>query len=203
MNNFYIPLKNIFVDIERLTTEIDKFVKPNNFQDYGITTSEKMLDNYDFRKYTGVSSPDKNGIRRLKTGEYDWDIVYWPKILENSYMRELSDKFSDLIKINKPRCRMSRLFGSETWNEISYHYDEHTPYRIHIALKTNPNTIWRFRENEKITEIHQPADGIPVLIKTNSVEHSVFIPVGTERMHLWYQYHHEISNEVLEKIKNV
>ncbi len=119
MNNFFIPLKNFFVDIERLTTEIDKFVKPN------------------------------------------------------------------------------------TWNEISYHYDEHTPYRIHIALKTSPDTIWRFKENGKITEIHQPADGIPVLIKTNSLEHSVFIPIETERVHLWYQYHHEISNEVLEKIKNV
>lgn len=203
MNNFYIPLKQFSVDLDRLQNEIDSFVNPINYQDYGITTSEKMVDNYDFRVYTGVSSPDKNGIRRLRTGEFDWDISYWPKVLENSYIKELADTFSEFIQVYNPRCRMSKLFGSTDWNEIKYHYDEHTPYRIHIALKTTPKTIWRFKENGVVKEIHQPADGIPVLVKTNTIEHSVFIPVGTERVHLWYQYHHEISNEVLEKIKNV
>ena len=84
MNNFYIPLKQFSVDLDRLQNEIGSFVNPINYQDYGITTSKKMVDNYDFRVYTGVSSPDKNGIRRLRTGEFDWDIVHWPKVLENS-----------------------------------------------------------------------------------------------------------------------
>lgn len=203
MNDFYIPLKQFKVDLIRLQSEIDLFVHPVNYQDYGITTSEKMVDNYDFRVYTGVSAPDKNGIRKLKTGERDWDIVYWPKVLENSYIKELSDTFSELIQVYKPRCRMSKLYGFDSWNVIDYHHDEHTPYRIHIALKTTPGSVWRFRKNGEVTEIHQPADGVPVLIKTDTVEHSVFIPKGTHRTHLWYQYHQQVSNNILEKLKNV
>ena len=203
MNDFYIPLKQFRVDLDKLQKEIDYYVKPDKSKDYGITTTEKMVENYDFRFYSGVSSKDKNGIRRLETGEFDWDVVHWPKVLENSYIKELSDKFSELIQVNKPRCRMSHIFGYNKCNEIPYHHDEHTPYRIHIALKTNPKAIWRFRENGVVTEIHQPTDGVPVLIKTDTIEHSVSIPIGTWRTHLWYQYHHQISNDILKKLKNV
>lgn len=195
---FYIPLPQYKVDLQKLSNEVFSEIKPYKAGDYGITTSlQHVNEDYDFKRYSGISHFNAEGERLLGSGERDEDIVYWPKKLANSYMKELADIFSDAIGIKNPRVRMS------VNATISSHSDPHTPYRIHIALMTDPLILWHFREaNGNMHSIHQPADGIPVLIETGITEHGVSIPhdkVNRKRIHLWYQFHDILSDEVLSK----
>lgn len=193
---FYIPLENHRVDIERLRYEVDTVVRPTETGTYGLTTSKNYIDEVpqDWKRYSQASQLDSLGERRLESGERDEDIVYWPKELHGSYIQELGYKFSDLLQIKDPRARLSLQTNTVV------HNDPHTPYRIHIALETDPSILWLFfDENNRIHPIHQPANGVPVLIETGITRHSVKIPKSSQktRMHLWYQFHGLVKDSVL------
>lgn len=193
---FYIPLLNHRVNIDLLRKEVETIIKPIEHGSYGLTTSKDYTDEtpHNWRRYSQISRLDSLGERKLESGERDEDIVYWPKELQGSYIQELGYKFSDLLKIKDPRVRMSLQATT------GIHNDPHTPYRIHIALETDPSILWLFiDENNKAHQIHQPADGVPVLIETGITRHSVMIPRNAKknRIHLWYQFHGLVSDNIL------
>ena len=199
-SRFYIPL-NYKVDVERLLLEVNTIINPQH-SDYGITTSHHHVNDEvpDFKRYSGISTLDSNGVRKLKSGETDEEIVFWPKVLEDSYIKKLADDFSAMIGLKNPRVRMSKSILPR----IPMHTDPHTPYRIHIALETDKDCMfWGFRESSGVEHlIHQPADGIPVLIETGITSHSVIgMPEAkTHRTHLWYQFHDIISDDILKNL---
>lgn len=205
--NFYIPIINTPVDVDRLKAEVDKFIKIDYSKDiksrgFGITTSTEYVDDptFNFRKHLTVSEPDEYGVRRLPTGELDSDIVHWPSMLEGSYMKELSDLFSSILGLENPRVRLSVLNGPST---LGLHYDEHTPHRVHICLQTGPGANWVFLEDNGMMDvIHQEKSNIPVLIDTGTVKHGLNIPAGVQRIHMLYQFHKPVSDEILSKLKS-
>jgi len=194
---YYIPMTQLKVDVERLKQEVQSLIGPSAELGCGITTSKEYVNEVPFRfdRHIGISKLNKFGERILPTGERDEDIVFWPSILEKSYMKELGELFSNIIKIPNPRVRLSVLDKDQF---INFHSDPHTPYRIHIALETHSNAVWMFKnELGDIEQIHQPADGVPVIIETGRTEHAVKLLSPGRRMHLWYQFHGVISDEVL------
>ena len=202
-SRFYIPLQSIKVDIDRLKNEIYEHVDCENVftnKGYAITTTEQFIDEYPLRphRYNIRTFPDHTGEQFLPYGNRDEDVVYWPKIFENSYMKELSLIFSDIVKIKNPRVRMS------VQTHFPHHIDIHTPYRLHIALETYPDAVWNFRDKNNIEhEIHQPANGIPVLIDSGDTMHSVILKKtlpNLRRVHLWYQFHGIISDDILKNL---
>lgn len=194
---YYIPMTHVKVDVNRLKQEVQSLIGPLTELGYGITTSKKFVNEvpYRFDRHTGISKFNKFGERILPTGEKDEDVVFWPSILEQSYMKELGDLFSEMIQIPNPRVRLSMLDEDQF---IDFHNDPHTPYRIHIALETHSDAVWMFKnEAGAVEQIHQPADGTPVIIETGRIEHAVKLLSPGKRIHLWYQFHGMISEEIL------
>jgi hypothetical protein len=122
-------------------------------------------------------------------------------ILENSYLRELGDYFANLFKVNSYRVRCSYLNNVSEDAEFKLHNDPHTPYRLHICLKTDPSIKWLFVDKDTTQHyIHQPADGSPVLIETGTTQHQIVCPQNVTRMHLWFQYYKFIDLKLLNTI---
>jgi hypothetical protein len=198
-NRFYIPLYSIPVDLERLREEVAAIPTLNKPSCYGLTTSIKYIDEVpvNFNRYSSISTLNSQGERILPDGERDEEIVHWPVPLRNSYIKKLGDVFSELVQIKTPRVRMS------VDARVDYHNDPHTPYRIHIAINSNPEAVWKFRETNGTEHIiYQPADGNPVLIETGKTQHAVTRNLNDDtnkRVHLWYQFHDIISDEILSK----
>lgn len=185
------------IDLERLRNEVEMFLGPLK-GGYGVTTTKEYINENppDYRRFNTISAFDEFGERRYPGGERDEDITCWPSVLENSYMKELGDTFSDLLKIYNPRVRMS------VGNKIPFHTDPHTPYRIHIALEAYPDSVWVFRHKDGTEEtIFQPADGIPALVETGETAHSVkMLGEHRNRIHLFYQFHGVVSDEILSRL---
>jgi hypothetical protein len=211
MINFYTPIPNIKVDTERLLVEIFRFWKPQDMvsdQAHSFTTAEKYVDdlNYDFGKYAGTSEFISNDslLKKYPDGDIDQNLIYWPKILEKSYMKELGDYFASIFQVKHYRTRASYFNTVNHSNNLKItglHNDPHTPYRVHIALKTNPNIKWKFvDELGEIYSVHQQADGVPVLIETGKTKHQIEIPENSIRIHLWFQYYSDIDQTLLTNI---
>jgi len=205
--DFYIPMVNTEVDIKRLKQEVDEYIqidysKPIKARSFGITTTKEFVNDpfFNFRKHQTISEPDANGVRRLPGGELDSDVTLWPKMLEGSYMKELTKTFNDILQLENPRVRLSVTNGP---SKLALHYDEHTPYRVHICLQTGPGANWIFMEDSGMIDvIHQPCTPNPVLINAGTVMHGLDIPEGVQRIHIWYQYHKPVSREILNKLQN-
>jgi hypothetical protein len=209
--NVYTPLPNIKIDIERLHAEIFYFWKPDfNSPDIStsFTTAKKYIDDsdYDFARYRGTSVfvPNTNRLKVYPDGEFDQNLVHWPKILENTYMKELGDYFAQILNVTHYRCRASYYNSLDKDFVGELHNDPHTPYRIHIALKSDPNVKWILVDEHSNTyDIHQPADSTPVLIETGTTQHQVIVPKNSVRIHFWFQYYNDIDQSVLDKLFTV
>jgi hypothetical protein len=211
---FFIPLVDIKIDMATLTNEVYKYINPTA-DDYGITCRQEDVnnDNYNFKKYSGMRPPapvkDNPLHASYENGAVDTDIIYWPKILQGSYIQQLGNSLSDLIGLSNPRCRLS-LFNEHRIHDSSleFHYDKHTPVRIHIALETTSDCLWLYKEkfDSPTLSLHHPVMDNPVLVSTGSFRHNVYIPAGHKRMHLWYQYHSspdvDLIHSLIEKYKS-
>jgi hypothetical protein len=214
MCKIFSPLPNFKVDTDRLYSEMFHFWRPkiNSLAtSTSFTTAKKYVDDldYDFFKYIGPSQFISKSLllKKYPDGEIDQELIYWPKLLENSYMKELGEHFSNLFQIKNYRVRASyfNTWGAnEDFLATDLHADPHTPYRLHIALKTNPDVKWIFvDELGKTHYIHQLADGVPVLIETGNTKHQVKIPKNSIRIHLWFQYYENIDQTLLDNILTV
>ena len=211
MLDFYTPIPNIKIDINRLTEEIFHYWTPSNNHAVSFTTAKKYVDdlNYDFSHYEVISKffPNTRRIKVYEDGEFDQNIVHWPKILENSYMKELGDYFAKILNVTRYRARGS-YFDTKTHMTSGFktdlHRDPHTPYRIHIALKTSPEVNWFLVDKDNNSHyIHQPADGVPILLETCFTQHQVIVPPDSVRMHFWFQYYTEFDQATIDKLFTV
>ena len=206
MHNFYIPLTSFKIDLDRIRHELATYVRPEE-GGYAITTSKQLASDvdYDFSQFNGITYPDANGVRTFPSGETDTDLVFYPKVLEGSYIQSVEQMVSSYLGLSSPRIRISKFIGGVGAHKINYldfHTDPHTPYRVHIALTVMPNVYWKFKTNEQEYKIHQPADGVPVLIEVAETAHAVTIPFGSVRYHIWFQYHKPVSSEILNRLLN-
>ena len=213
-DQFFIPLVDFKVDIARLTNEVYKYINPVA-GDYGITCRQEDIDDdyYSFRKYSGMRPAslvkDNPFHASYENGASDTDIVYWPKILQGSYIQELGNNLSALIGLSNPRCRLSLFNQYRTYDSsLEFHYDRHTPVRIHIALETTSECLWLYKEkvDTHVFQLHHPVMDNPVLVSTGSIRHNIYIPAGHKRLHLWYQYHQapdvDLVHSFIEKYKS-
>jgi hypothetical protein len=209
MTKYYIPLPELNFNTEKLLEEFcywgkpfkRLFDRPFYTDTFSFTTTANFIHDkdYKFRKFKGISSW-KNNIRCYEDGTVDGDIVHWPDILQNSYMKEVGDTIANLLEIPSYRCRGSIFETHIEDHTISYHRDEHTPHRVHLALATTDNTAWLFRDSNNIIYTnYQRADGVPVLIDTKAIEHSFRVPANSTRIHLWYQFYEPVKQEFLDQ----
>lgn len=216
MYKFFIPLTNFTVDLDRLSNEIFAFWKieddktNKDLKSPSFTTSLKYVDDtsFNFSRYSGVSSAadpgnwPKNPLKVYSDGEYDHNLTHWPKILENSYMKELGDYYAKLLNVTRYRARASYISTLENPHTFKLHNDPHTPHRLHFAIKTDPTVQWKFVNDENEYFIHQPSDNFPTLIETGSTQHQIVTNHKTIRIHFWYQYYDPIDADVIRKICN-
>ena len=211
MIKFFMPLNDFKFDRMRLLSEFFYWAKPNwsatqNYiQSFGFTTSEKYVndDIADCSRFQGISTPDKQGIRRMPDGTLDASITKWPRVLQNSYMKEIGDTISNFLEIPEYRVRGSIYRTSNEKYIYPFHIDSHTPYRVHLALITKKDINWLFKDQFDEIEIHQPANGVPTLIDTAKIKHSLYLPPNSLRVHIWYQYYEPIKQEILEQIGGI
>jgi len=119
-----------------------------------------------------------NGIR-------DKDLIHWHPSLINSEIYNLKNRIADFLKIsNQLRCRLS--FSTKN-TKLGFHSDPHTPWRVHVNLKSGPNTYWKFRTLDPIEIIKwkQPTESV-WLIRTGNVQHAVEVGDGEIRQQLFY-----------------
>jgi len=214
MHHFFIPLQNCTVDLDRLSNEIFSFWKiDENDTDLeskspSFTTSLKYVDDpiLNLARYAGkaaAADPNTwhiNPLTIYPDGEYDNNLVYWPKILENSYMKELGDYFAKLFNVTRYRARASYVNTLTKPLTFKLHNDPHTPYRLHFAIKTDLNVQWRFVNNNTEHFIHQPVDNFPTLIETGTTQHQIVTNHKSIRMHFWFQYYDSIDKNLISKL---
>lgn len=191
ISHFYVPLTGIKIDIQRMIGELHACLPISSISgDRGLTVTQDIAGQlYSFGRFNGISKYDDQGVRRVRTGERDEDITYWPKQLENTYIKEIGERLACLLELPGPRCRMSRFVGGLTGN-LDMHCDPHTPVRVQIALITQPDIMWHLQAPDgSLVERHQPANGIPVLLRTGTLRHGVVVPKTAIRLHLWYQWY--------------
>ena len=198
---FYIPLVDLTVDVERLKKEVVSIVRPVQ-GDYGLTCLEEdqNSNNYNFKKYSGLRTANPNSRYLLADGKtMDNEVIHWPKPLQGTYIQELASVFANYLGLPPPRCRLSVADSRMYPTKIGYHNDNHTPYRVHIALETTPECIWKFRlaPGEKEYTLHQPISNNPVMIETADIQHDIYVPVGHKRTHIWYQFHSAPSEDFI------
>ena len=213
-HDFFIPLRNFTVDLDRLSNEIFSFWKIGEndtnleLKSPSFTTSLKYIDDpiLNFSRYAGAAAaadPNTwhiNPITVYPDGEYDNNLIHWPKILENSYMKELGDYFAKLFNVTRYRARASCVNTLTKPLTFKLHNDPHTPYRLHFAIKTDPNVQWKFVNNNIDYFIHQPADNFPTLIETGITQHQIVTNQKSLRIHFWYQYYDKIDKDIISKL---
>ena len=138
-----------------------------------------------FKKYTlGFPGPWRNDLESyFEDGTSDREMTEWHPTLVNSEMHQLSKRIGEFFNLGTSlRCRASILHGPK---ELYFHSDPHTPWRVHINLKTGPGTKWLFKDETGMLEWHQPSEGI-WLVRTGNIMHNVRVPAGEERWQLYY-----------------
>ncbi len=206
MQDFYIPLADLRFDVDKIRNELETIVRPG-YSGYALTVTKELaeLDFYNFDQYNSITVADEYNIRRFPDGKLDTDLVFYPRALENSYIRQVEQAISSYLGLQTPRVRMSKIIGSSSLQEaegLGLHTDPHTPFRVHLALETMPMNKWKFRQEGKEYNIHQPANGVPVLIEVANTEHSVIMAPRMTRMHIWFQYHTPVRKEILDSLLN-
>ena len=204
----FMKLSNFKFEQDRILAEIMHWTKsarqpkPVKAQSFSLTTVRECVNdaNYKFTRFQGITTRDATGVRRTPDGVLDSDIIHWPVILQDSYMKEVGDKIAAFLEMPSYRTRCSFISAGEQAYPYPFHNDEHTPFRVHLALLTTPETNWLFKNNSNEIAIHQPADGVPSLIDTGSVQHSFFVPANTIRIHFWYQYYQPVKQDILDKL---
>jgi hypothetical protein len=150
-----------------------------------MDTGEELTKSYP--KYTlGFPGEWRNNVEAFySTGSSDKDFIYWHPDLIDGEIYRLNNKIAEHFDIdNNLRCRASFCRGS---NKVNFHSDPHTPWRVHVNLKSNNGATWRFRslESDETIEWIQPLDSL-WLIRTGNVQHSIEVDQDDIRWQLFY-----------------
>jgi hypothetical protein len=150
-----------------------------------LATGEMLSKNYS--KFTlGFPGAWRNNLEaQYDNGTGDRSFVHWHPGLIDSEMYNLKNRIADHLQIDRQlRCRTSFIQGP---NKINFHADPHTPWRVHVNLKSGPKTRWFFRTIDPTETIQwvQPADSV-WLVRTGNVQHSVEVAKDETRWQLFY-----------------
>lgn len=149
-------------------------------------TGETLTKNY--QKYTlGYAGPWRREVNAYYKGSNkgDKDLIAWHPSLLKSEMFRLKNAIAEFLDIDSNlRCRTSFIGGRHI---MSYHSDPHTPWRVHVTLKSGPNTKWLFKdvEGNQTLEWHQPVGSV-WLIRTGNIQHGIDVGVDEIRWQLFY-----------------
>jgi hypothetical protein len=159
-----------------------------NFGAMGVSkdrlTGERVTK--DWERYTlGFPGKYREIDSYYQNGTLDRDLIHWHPDMIDSEMFHFKNRNAKFFNIdNNIRCRLSVLNGF--WN-IPKHSDPHTPWRVHVNLKSGPNSYWKFHNietNESIT--WQQPTGSVWLVRTGNIQHEVVVPAGESRWQLFY-----------------
>jgi len=147
------------------------------------------LHDYTFREKVDAYFLNADGSTICKES----DLVHFhPSVAEDSELKNVSKAISDYFSIpNRFRVRMSHLQGIGG-KIFKPHCDQHTPWRIHICLKGDEDSLWWFRNHvtEEMTTFNQPEEGC-YLVRTNTVQH--WVSTKRLRRHIyWHLYHNDL-----------
>jgi hypothetical protein len=150
-----------------------------------VNTGEMLSKNYS-RFTLGFPGAWRDNLE----ARYDNDVsdrifTHWHPDLIGSEMFNLKNRIAYYLKVSDQlRCRVSFIHGSKT---INFHSDPHTPWRVHINLKSGPATRWFFRTLDPVETIEwaQPAGSV-WLVRTGNVQHSVEVAENETRWQLFY-----------------
>ncbi len=199
---FFIPLVDLTVDVNRIRNEVFTYINPTG-KDYGLTCTLEDVANesFDFKKHSGIR-PTSDNKYLLRDGYIETDVIHWPKILQGTYIEELGKTFAKYLELSPPRCRLSYFNNKPHDFDIDFHYDNHTPYRVHVVLESSPGCIWKYRwsPDHPSHSLHHPVMEQPVLINTGSMQHAVHVPKNHRRLHLWYQFHSKPKEELVDSL---
>ncbi len=171
-------------------------VMPNFIDENG----EKVTKHYD--QYTlGFPGEWKDNVTAyFADGTCDKDLIHWRSDMIDSEIYRLTKRIEKFFNLDyNIRCRSSFFYGPRILNK---HSDPHTPWRVHVTLKSGPETRWEFIDidtKETITW-KQPPDSV-WLIRTGNVQHRVIVPENESRVQLFYhlwnknigQQYHQIT----------
>lgn len=118
-------------------------------------------------------------------GTADRSLVKWHPDLVNSEILALNDRVAKFLKISSVmRCRLSLIQGPYS---LPKHADPHTPWRVHVNLKSGPGTHWTFYDvaNNQRLDWCQPTGSV-WLMRTGDIQHSVTVGPGDVRWQLFY-----------------
>lgn len=172
------------------TTPTDTWFKENGGPNAFLKDNDtgEILDKL-YRQWTlGYPGPRRKNVHGyLDNGVNDRDLTVWPDILLNSELYRVGQEIKKYLNISAVRCRVSFIKGEKY---IKPHTDPHTDWRVHINLKSGPDTCWEFSEigSDDVIAWKQP-QGSTWLIRTGTVQHAVRVPRDEERwqvyFHLW------------------
>lgn len=151
-----------------------------------LATGEMLSKHYS--KFTlGFPGAWRNNLEaQYDNGTGDRSFVHWHPGLIDSEMYNLKNRIADHLQIDRQlRCRTSFIQGP---NKINFHADPHTPWRVHVNLKSAAGgTRWFFRTLDpvEIIEWVQPPDSV-WLVRTGDVQHSVEVQENETRWQLFY-----------------
>lgn len=150
-----------------------------------LDTGQFLYKNYE--KFTlGFDGPWRNNVEaRYDDNVSDRSFTHWHPALLDSEIFNLKTRIATYLQIPEQlRCRASFIQG---YKKLNFHSDPHTPWRVHVTLKSGANTRWLFRtlDSDNIIEWTQPKNSV-WLIRTGNVQHSIEVGQDDVRWQLFY-----------------
>lgn len=182
-------------DAARMNASVDAFLKElfqannmdlekytrNAFATVNLTHMPHVTGRDRFFKYTG------NKYALMKNNIEEKNFTLLPIEVERTYFGKMIRQIEQyhLKKFGTPFVGRYQLIWVNSMSCYPLHVDKHTPHRYHVALKTNPDCWWVFRDKtEDISLMHMPVDGRVWYLDPIQQEHSVANMGQTPRCHL-------------------
>jgi hypothetical protein len=144
----------------------------------------------DYTRYTlGYPGTWRDNLMAYyKNGTADKDLVHWRDDMQDTEMYRLGQRIKEFFKLDyNLRCRVSMHWGEA---QVTRHSDPHTPWRVHITLKTGPKSHWGFYDPDNFNSdeclIWEQPPGSVWLVRTGNIQHQVYVPRGEYRLQLFY-----------------
>lgn len=155
-----------------------------------VNTGERVrIHDYRFREKVDAYFLDEQDKRIAKESDL---VHHHSSVSDDSELKNIGKAISEYFSIpNRFRVRMSNLQGVGAKN-FTPHVDQHTPWRVHICLEGDENSLWWFRNHitEEMTTFNQPQEGC-YLVRTNTVQH--WVSTKRLRRHIyWHLYHNDL-----------
>jgi hypothetical protein len=161
--------------LARLGNPVNAAVSAGGFS-VNLTHLPQLTGSDRWSKYTG------NGYRLMEEGVNACDFT--------QHLEEAQDLYIGQVIRNIYQLHPGGFQGraSLAWRDpkslFPLHQDLHTPHRYHIALMTNPQCYWLFRNQQGFKKLHMPADGRVWYVDPTKLLHTFINASDYTRLHL-------------------